>query len=135
MQITILLLREVDEIADRLHRKIRIHGNSQRSDGNKRNRREVADRVVWKILDKGRIDRVGHRCKEQRVTIRISPGHGARPQHLCAAAPVVDRNRLLELLFEFLRERPSDDVGRAAGRIGDDQPDGARRIILSRSRR
>src|SRR5262249_3563733 len=62
-------------------------------------------------------------------------GREVRSDRAAGAAPVVDDDRLAELLAEPLRDDAADDVVAAAGREGDDQADPFRRIAKLSARR
>jgi len=97
-------------------------------------RREVLHRVVRDLAIEVRIDDVGNRGEEQRVTVRAGPGRYLGRDQPAGAAAVIHHHRLPERLGKPLRGDPSQDVRCAPGREADDQADRALRILLCRRR-
>jgi hypothetical protein len=82
-----------------------------------------------------RADRDGAvRAGEERVTVRRRGGHERGADDAARACAVVDDDLLSELVRQSPGERAHDDIGRAAGRLSDDEADGTFGIRIARRR-
>lgn len=100
-----------------------------------RNRREILDRVVRQLAHHRRIDHMGCRHQEQRVTVRRRARSHLRADRSTRAAAIVDDDRLAEHLDHFWDQDARDDIGVAARGERDDQPNGLLRKLLRHRRR
>ena len=101
-----------------------------------RDRLEVALDVVGQLRhhvagDRERADRP----HADRVAVGLGLGGEVEADGERAARPIVDHDLLPELLREFGAENARDRVGRAAGGLRDDQPDGPVRVLGRRAGR
>ena len=120
-----LLLRERDELGERLRRHRRIDDQDVGRGRGERDRREILDRVVGHLLVEHGIERQRARRHQEGVAV----GRGARDaldaDHVAGAGAVLDEELLLERLGEMLGHDARDDVGAAGGRGGHDDAHGA----------
>lgn len=102
-------------------------------------RREILYRIVGQALEHGGVDGEGHhRRREQRVAVRgeqrgaVGRGLGGccSRDHGAAARPVRHHEGPSQPLFQALRDKPRQQIGRAARRKRHHIGDSARRIIL-----
>ena len=120
-----ILLRVVDQLLDRLERRVGDDGEQQVAARHQRDRLEVALDVVGQLRhhvarDRERADRPhADACSRpaRAFAVEIEPD-GER-----AAGPVVDDDLLAELLAELRAENARHRVGGAAGGLRHDQPD------------
>jgi hypothetical protein len=93
-------------------------------------RRQVLQRVERHLRVEVRADddlRVG--AQEQGVAVGRRARSGFHRHVAVGAGAVVDHDRLAERLAQLRREDARERVGRPAGRVGDQQPDRARRVV------
>ena len=87
-------------------------------------------------LIKMRADAVGRdRIQQQRVAVRVRFGDGCGGGGAAGAAAIADDDRLSERIGKLRSDDPRDEIGRAAGRNGDDELNRTARIIGLRARR
>src|SRR5215831_14276206 len=79
-----------------------------------------------------RVDRVRWCDQEERIAVRRRIHDGLGRDIGARARPAFDDEWLTEPLRQPLTEQARGDVGRAAGRVADDQPHRPRRIGLRR---
>lgn len=98
-------------------------------DAQDRDRREVLDRIVERMIGRDRIDhvRAGTALQQGVAVGRRVRDHGSA-ERAAGAADVLDHDGADERLH-LLRPGPADGVVDAAGGEGNDQPDGAFRIF------
>ena len=110
-----LRLGEVDELLDRLGRHLVADHHHRIGRERHRHRREVAHQVVRLVVVQDlEIDvRRGH--DQDRVAVRRGLGGLGGADDARRAGPVLDEERLLELLAELLRDVAADEVGGSAG--------------------
>ena len=95
-----------------------------------RNRRHVADEIEAELFVERRVDRVRRSDQEKRVAVRRRPHDRLGGDVRARARPAFDDKCLAQPLREPLTKKARGDVGRAAGRIADDQPHRPRRVGL-----
>ncbi len=119
-----------DELRHRLHRHRRIDHDDLRLVHHAGDRGDVADEVEAELRIERRVDRRRRPDREQRVAVRRRAhdrlGGDVRPR----PDPVVDDERLPELLRQPLRDHARQDVLHAAGGGADHQPHRPCRIGL-----
>ena len=91
---------------------------------------DVGDEIEIQVSVERGVEHVGQDGHLQRVAVRRRPHDHLGPDVAGGARPVVDHQRLAELIRQPLSDDARDDVGRAAGREGDDQAHRPRRISL-----
>jgi len=64
-------------------------------------------------------------AKDQRMTVRLSTGHGDAADRAGAAATVVHHDRLAEVSADRVRDQPRGHIDRTAWRVGHHDGDGA----------
>ena len=127
--------RHRDQLFDRLRREILAHHDDERKFRQHADRREVGDRIVGQMREQARIDRhAGVEPGLQGVAVGRRPGGKLGTRHRAGAGPVVDHERLAELLGQLLADDAGHDVGAAAGGRGDDDGDRPGRKIVRRQR-
>jgi hypothetical protein len=70
--------------------------------------------------------------EQQRVTVGVRLDDHLRADDRAGAAAVLDHDRLTDGVADALRDDPCHRVGAAAGRIGDDETDGPRGIVVGK---
>ena len=126
-----LLLRERDDVRDRLRRKRRMREQHHRHRGDQPDGGEILARIVAGIGIEARVDRDACRCGRAAACSRR-----ARPSAPRACRPARRRRRDCRpppagrAPRTFAPPRRAPCVDTAAGRIGHDQRDGAGRIVL-----
>ena len=129
-------LGERDQVGDRFHRRIVVDHQEERRRRQQRHRHEILERLVGHLLAHRHVDghgRAGGLHQRVAVRRRAHDLHGGERRR--GARPVLDDERLAELLLELLRDQPRQQVGAAAG--GERHHDGhrPRRILLGMRRR
>ena len=128
-----LALRERDQFANRLRLDRGVHQHDQRARGDQSDRCEVLARVVADIRVERRIDRERAGAAEaERVAVGRALRDLARRDRAAGAALVLDHDLLAERAAHLLGDDARHHVVAAAGRIGNDQRDRPRRIVLRR---
>jgi hypothetical protein len=107
-------LGERDGLPHGIHRQRRVRQHQDRRPADLRHQRETLRvvrqfRVVARVLGESR-----QRVEQERVAVRRRFRSEVRSDQTIGAATVIDDELLLEVHREDLRERPHDDVGRAA---------------------
>ena len=114
----------LDQLRQVLRRQRRMGEDEEREAPDQRDRREVRERVVRRVLAQGRHRRnraVG--AEEDRVAVGRRLDHGFPRDRAVGARPVVDDDRLAELLRQRRRKDAAYGVGQAAGGKLQDQAD------------
>ncbi len=93
-------------------------------------RREVAFQIELGIVEERGVDRIHCGDKQQRVAVRRRRRDRFAGEIAGGAGPVLDDHRLAESAGYELSDQAGDNVGRAAGRESENQPDRAARIGL-----
>jgi hypothetical protein len=110
-----------------------MHGKNVRTEGHDRDRAQIVDREAL-VFGGGLVDGKGGGGGEDGVTVGRRATHRFRGEIAAGATAVFYHHRLAETLAQLLSHQTGDDVGDAAGREGDLQRDGLRRIGLRPSR-
>jgi hypothetical protein len=122
----------IDELLQRVHRRVLRHPNEVRIFAEQRDRHKVAHRIVVERRIEHRHDRQRRRAEQHRVAVGRGVGGGVMGDVAACAALVLDD----DLLAPYLRQAAGGDargrVGPAARREADDQPHHARRPGLCR---
>ncbi len=126
--------KQRDEFLRVLRRERRRGDEQKRRHADIGDRRELALRVVSRLLQK-RIDRhrPARRC-EQRVAVGRRLRRDVGSYHAAGARPVVDHDLLAEHVGHFLRHHAADQIGRLARRPRHYHAQRAVGIILLRAR-
>src|SRR4029079_7809148 len=115
-------LREVDQLADRIHRQGWIAGDHERRNRDERYGREVTERIIRTILreewNDGETGAPGH---EYRVAVAGRCEDDLRWKDAGAAAAIVDDERLAERLGNMRLHEARYHVGCCARQTADDQ--------------
>ncbi|MNC84847.1 hypothetical protein D3C83_04150 [compost metagenome] len=116
-----------------IHRQRRVHQQDMGRHDGRRDRREIAQRVVRDPGKQRRIDGEGGvGAGEQRVAVGRRFRHDLRGDHAGTAAAVVDHHGLAELLGELRAEHARLRVVGAARGRRDQETDRPDRIVLRR---
>src|ERR1051326_7274952 len=124
-----VLLWEVYERGDGLHRHGRMDREHEGRRAEERHGREVAHHVVVRLVDGG-IDRVRAGHEEERVTVGRRLGDRFGRDRAAAAALLLDDHRLAPGLGHLLAEEPRERIGTRAH----DEMDRLRRGVGLRGR-
>ena len=89
---------------------------------------EILVRIVGQLVVKPVIHRIGVGGEQDGVAIRLGMGGVFHADIAAGAAAIVDDEGLAGRLLERRRHHAGNDIGRAAGRIGDHEFDRAVRI-------
>ena len=84
--------------------------------GRKRDRLEVAERIVGHLAEEHRIDGETADIEQDGVAVGRRLGHLRGADAAARTADVLDIELLAELLAQFLHHQPGEDIRRAAGR-------------------
>ena len=96
---------------------------------------EIFQRIVGEIVAERRIDGDGADGREeQRVAVGLRLRDILRRDRAAGARLVFDRDRHAQQPLHFVGDQPRGDIGGAARRESDDQPDRTGRIILGACR-
>ena len=123
------LLRQRDEVLQRLGLDLVVHDDHVRHVAGQRHRREILERIVAELGLHERVD--GERpvrADQQRVAVGRGARHHFGADAAAGAAAVVDHHRLPKRHFHLFADDAADDVGIAAGRERHDQMDRPVRI-------
>jgi hypothetical protein len=119
-----------EELLERLPRRISSHHDTERVTTDADDVGEIRARIESRLGHEGKAED-GDRDLCDRVAIGLcGRGHLARGERARAARPVLDDDRLPEMLFGRGRERAHADVGGAAGGPRHDEGDRPHRKIL-----
>ena len=125
-----LLLGERDHFSDCLRGKRRMGEQGDRHRRDEADRRKILARVHAELGVKAWVDRQRPGVAEQqRVAVGCGACHRAGADCAAATAAVIDGHGLAERVGQFLRHHAGHRVDAAAGRIGDNERDAARRKI------
>jgi hypothetical protein len=114
----------------------RIGGNRRRSRQqlrrgcNHRNRFEIAERIIFCILEDQRIHQMRIVVPHDRIAVRLRAGDDLRADYACSTGPVIDDERLPECDGQLLRNRSRGEIGAATRRVRNDDAHGAHGIFL-----
>jgi hypothetical protein len=101
-----------------------------------RDRLQVALDVVRQLRHHVSRDRErADRSHTDRVSVGLGLGSQVEADGECPARPIIDHDLLSQFLSELGAKNARDRVGRAAGSLRDDQPDGPIRVLRSRAGR
>ena len=108
-------------------------GRGAIDDQHHRGRRQIADRLetggwIVVLLFQRRIDDEGIRHQQDRIAVRRRARDGLGSDHRAATRAVFDHHRGSLRPSDLLRHQAGQDVGPAAGRVGNDDLDGSRRL-------
>ena len=121
-----------EELLERLPRRIGSHHDTECVTADADDVGEVRARIESRLSHEGKAED-GDRDLRDRVAIGLcGRGHLARGERAGATRPILDDDRLPEMLFGRGRERAHADVGGAAGGPGHDEGDGPHGKILRR---
>jgi hypothetical protein len=123
----------LDELSKVLRRIAGMNGENVRAEGHDGDRTQIVGRETL-VSGGGLVDRKRGGGGKNGVAVRRRAAHGSCGEVAAGAAAIFHHHRLPEALAELLSNQAGDDVGNAAGREGDLERDGLRRIALRRSR-
>ncbi len=107
-----------------------VDHEKQRHADQQRDVREILDRVIGHLRNKTWQDHVDRGIHQQRVAVRRRLGHELRTDHAAGAGAIFDHHRLAERFGQAVGDDAHDDIRRAAGRVGHDDPHGPVGIVL-----
>ena len=120
-----------DELAQRVGGEILARHQHLRILDEYGDRREVVDRVIWRLLGEQLAVGVGPAVAvEENVAVGCRLGDAARAGRSAGAADILDDDLLAEQFAHGLRQDPRNHIERAAGGEGHDHGNGAGRPIL-----
>ncbi len=119
-----------DEFRNGRDRQVLVDHDHVREADDAGDGRDVAQEIEVELRKQRRVDGIGRRDQQQRVAVRRRVDDGFRREIGGSAGPALDHHGLTELLLQPLGGEARRDVGRSAGRVADDEPDGACRICL-----
>ena len=122
---------EPDHVGDGVTREGERRRQDERRLREAADRRQILERVVRQLFVEADIDRkcAGGADRED-VAVGRRLGDRIEPDRTAGAGPVLDHDGLAEARLQLRLEGARHDLGGAARREGDDQPDRARRIGL-----
>ena len=104
--------------------RLRVHHDDGIADAEQRDRCEIALRIEWKLRIESRVDAEAGGREQQRVAVRHSARHDLRADDARAATDDCRRRSAGPAARSSRwRVRARDEVGVAAARLRDDQPD------------
>ena len=125
-----LRFRQRDHVRDGLGGKLGVDRHDQRQFRDQDDGRKVLHRVVGQVCIDVRADAVGRdRIQQQRVAVGVRLGDLRGGGRAAGAAAIVDDDRLPQRVGKLRPDEPGNDIGRAAGRNGDDELDRAVRVV------
>jgi hypothetical protein len=128
--------RQRHELAHVARGKVAAHDQQHRHVGDHAHRGERGCRIERHLRVQELVDREDPRgAHEERVAVGLRARHEVGAYVSARAGPVLDHDRLAELLLQPLAHRPRKDVGEAAGRERRDDLHRPRRIRLRRELR
>ncbi len=119
------------EVSQRFDRQLGIDHQDVRVGGGHGDRREIPDGIVMQVLVDGRID--GDRAglaEQERVAVGFRLRHHLGAEDRACAAAVLDHDRLADRFPDALGDDARHRIRAAARRIGNDELDRPRRIIV-----
>ncbi|MHC2720714.1 hypothetical protein ACVMGE_003201 [Bradyrhizobium diazoefficiens] len=132
-QLTGLALGEVDEFLEIVGLDGGMHLEHQRRHRDGRDRQEILLPVIGiALVDLGREQHRAVGADEQRIAVGRRFRESLARDHAAGAGLVLDDEGLTELFLELVGDDARGAVDIAAGRIGHDQLDAARRPLLGR---
>src|SRR4051812_14651497 len=109
-----------------------MHDYDKRSGRGKYHRREIANRVEWKLREQARVDRERTgRTHEEGIAIGRRLGYEVCADVTTRTRPVIHDDLLAERFSKRERNDACDEVGRATGSQWNDKSDRLRRICAS----
>ena len=123
-----------DELGQRAGRYRGMRHHDVRHLRHQRDGREVLDRIVVQLGVQRRADRERRRDQHDRVAVRRRARRRLRADVAAGAAAVLGHHRLPERSREAVRDQAAEEIGAAARREGQDEPDRLRRIRFLRER-
>ncbi len=124
-----------DHALDVLGIEFRRRHQHQRHGADLRGHIEALHGIIGQLL----VERARHRMRiaqhQNRVTVLVRLRDRVGAERRARAGLVLDHEILTERLLQLLRDDAADDVGAAAGAIGHQKFDGARRPFLRACRR
>ena len=111
----------LDEFLDVLCRQLAAGRNHHGQVGHQRHGREVAAGVVGQLGIEAVVDGMGGQHHEHGVAIGPGARHVLRGQRAACAGLVLQHHGLAQLLLQLHGQRAAQQVGTAAGWIGNDQ--------------
>ena len=136
VELSRLRSRQRHELAVRCRRNRRMRDEEHGRDGSQRHRRKIPERIVRQLAEGADVGRKrADGAEEERMTVRGGAGRDGRGDVAAAPGAVVHHHLLPESFGQLRADRARHDVGGAAGREGDDRPDGMQRIALGSTRR
>lgn len=121
-------LRIGDQLRDGPGRHVGMHLQHVLHADDPGHRRHVADEVETQLVVKRRIDRVCRRRHQQRVAVGGGAHDLLRRDVRGRPGPVFNDELLAQPFRQSLGDQPRGDVGRAAGRVADDEAHGSRGV-------
>ena len=114
---------------------LRVDRHDQGQFRDQDDRRKILHRVVGQVCIDVRADAVGRdRVQQQRVAVGIRFRDLRGGGRAAGAGAIADDDRLSERVGKLRPDEPGNEIGRAAGRNGDDELDRAVRIVRLRAR-
>jgi hypothetical protein len=95
-----------------------MHDEHPRCRGQRRDRREILERVVGNFFVENRIDRKARCADHEPITTGRLTRRDAHPEIAASIGVVLDVEVLPEIRRHPLRPEPRDDIRHAAGRNG-----------------
>ena len=121
-------LRELDQLADRFCRQLRIDHENERHRSDQADRREILFEVELEIgIYRGRDEELRGQ-HHPRVAVGRRARHDLRAEDARHTGPRIDDDPLAPRPVEPLRHDLRDDIGTRARRAADDEPDRSFRI-------
>ena len=112
-----------DQLVHRLRRMVGVDRERELEVGDLRDRREIHQRVVRRLREHHRREHGDDdRRQHQDASIGRRVLHRLGDDPSAGAGPVLDHDRLLQLVLHAVGDQPRGDVGRAAGGEADEQP-------------
>ena len=128
--------RERDVFLEIRDRQILVHQHHQRQAADDGDVAEVLARIVWLVRHQRRVDRLrSDRGGEPGVAVGRRLRDRVRADDAAAAGPVLDQERLAELLLKFVGDGAGQDVGRARRRRAGNEADRMVRPVRLRGHR
>jgi hypothetical protein len=127
-------LRHRDHVRDGVCGECGIDAEHEVLQSDEGDRREVAQRIVANLLQAhvGRESRDG--ANQERIAVRLGPGHGLGADDAAGTTSIVDHDRLAETLLQLAPNLARQLVDAAAGRGGDHQRNRSIGVRLCRGR-
>jgi len=118
------LTRVIEHLRKRAIRRGAVDDDNGRCTHQVAERREVAQRIVVELAQQ-RVDQKRRRDDKERGAIRRRPRHRLGTDRAACSRPVFDDHGRTAGAPGLVRQEPRDDIGGAAGRVRNDDPDGS----------